>query len=354
VESTNKLDIWIKNEYIIVTQKIYNLMDNLELVLIPNIIYKYIDNICNTYIKLSRERMKGNNKTDAIESLSTLYWILNNTNLLFAPFMPHLSEYFNLTLKNNESIHIKLIDFNFIDNYKLNNNILSSFNSVNELIETVRNLRIKINIPQFIPLNYIELYTNNNNILDYSDIICQELNIKKIILCTTNDIEKKYRPNKGVLGKKYKKDAFKYIKLIESGLIENIDSDDYYIEYIIKDKHNMIASKFEYIDNNNNINQSLVYLYTQINDENLIESELNNIRRQLNEIRKNLKLKIYNKIEIYFENNIFWKNIQEKYNNLITNFINKLSTKVVFNDVLHDYNVILTYTQKEIKYYIKN
>jgi len=351
VESTNKLDIWIKNEYILKCLKIYNLMENLELVLIPNIIYKYIDNICNIYIKLSRERMKGTNKTDVIESLSTLYWILNNTNLLLGPFIPHLSEYFNLMLKNNNSIHLKLIDFNYINNYKINNDILSSFNSVNELIETVRNLRLKVNIAQFIPLDYIELYTNNNNILDYTDIICQELNIKKIILYSTENINRNYKPNKGVLGKKYKKDAIKYINLIEKGEINNIDNEDYYIEYIIENKNNMIVSKFDYIDNNNNINQSLVYLYTKISPENLLESELNNIRRQINEIRKNLKLKLYNKINLYFENNDFWKELEEKNNNLLKNFINKLSCNVIFENKLLEYDIINTYTNKQIKYH---
>lgn len=353
IESTNKLDIWIKNEYIIISKKIYNLMDNLELVLIPNIMYKYIDNICNIYIKLSRNRMKSNNKIDVIESLSTLYWILNNTNLLFVPFIPHLSEYFNLMLKNNESIHLKLIDFDFINNFEINNNILSSFNSVNELIETVRGLRIKSNIPQFIPLDNIELYTNNYNISDYYDIICQELNIKNIILYPTDHIKKIYKPNKGILGKKYKKDAFKYINLIKNGNIENIDIDNYYIEYIIEDKVNMIASKFDYIDNNNNINQSLVYLSILITKQNLLESELNNIRRQINDIRKNLKLKIYNKIEIHFENNVFWTELNEKYNNLIIKFINKLSSVIIFSDKLINHDILLTYTNKEIKYKIK-
>ena len=88
--STNNLDIWIINIYYNTCNKIYKCMEQLELHLIPNIIYKYIDYICNYYIKLSRERMKSQvSYNDTIESLSTLNYILNKSNILLAPFIPH-------------------------------------------------------------------------------------------------------------------------------------------------------------------------------------------------------------------------------------------------------------------------
>jgi valyl-tRNA synthetase len=71
---------------------VYMNMDKLEITYIPNLIYRFIDNLCNVYIKLSRDRMKSENY---MESLSTLHWVLKQMNLLLAPFTPHLAEYFN-------------------------------------------------------------------------------------------------------------------------------------------------------------------------------------------------------------------------------------------------------------------
>ena len=73
--SENKLDQWIINKFMEFAKKIYNHMENLELIYIPNLIFKFINILSNTYIKLSRERLKYlNNIIECNEALSTLFF----------------------------------------------------------------------------------------------------------------------------------------------------------------------------------------------------------------------------------------------------------------------------------------
>jgi valyl-tRNA synthetase len=190
-------------------------MEKLELTCIPNHIYKFIDTLCNTFIKLSRERMKGLYSDKSFnESNSTLYYVLNEFNKLLAPFIPHLSEYFNILLNNksihllnNKSIHLHTINIQDIFDYKLDMELLNGFYSVNELLECVRNLRQQINKPMFYPLNKLILYTDSPSIINYQNIICKELNIKEFIINSTNLLNKTYKPNKGLLCKVFKKEG---------------------------------------------------------------------------------------------------------------------------------------------------
>uniref|UniRef100_A0A6C0EBY6 isoleucine--tRNA ligase n=1 Tax=viral metagenome TaxID=1070528 RepID=A0A6C0EBY6_9ZZZZ len=384
--SNNKLDNWILNKLFIFAKDIVNSMNNLEITLIPNIIFKFIDILSNYYIKLSRERLKGLNcELDCKESLSTLLKILINFNILLSPFMPHLSEYIYcefmnknlinkdfLLLGNNqlsESIHMQTIDENKINKYSENNKLISGFYSINELLECVRNLRQKINRPIFYPLNMIEIYTDNDLIIEFNDIICRELNIKKLVTNSTNMLNKKYTANRGFLGKIYKKDANKIIDSIEknefdhnilslllkydniqinnmNNIFDELPESYYNIEYILEEKNNMISDKFNYIDHNNITKQSIVYLDILTDETNELEAEINNIRRLVNNLRKDKGLKLYNKVKILFEKSNYWTQIKSE---LLITLSYRLCADIYLCDKLDVYDTIKLFNEKEIK-----
>jgi len=397
VESKNKLDQWIINKFMELAKKIYYYMERLEITYIPNLIFKFIDILSNTYIKLSRERLKClYENIDCNEAISTLLLLLNNLNILLGPFIPHLVEYFNnmlininklcsidsllnekITIPNLSSVHIHSINIEFVKNYNVDQNLLTGFLSVNELLEAVRNLRQKNNKPIYYPLNSMELYTNNNFIVEFTDIICHELNIKNLIIKSIENNPKQYLANKKILGKIYKKNAYLISNLIENypcelsfdileilkeglesqsslnylydniklisidiDLFSIIPSSYYFVNYLVIDKDNMIGDKFTYNDDDNNSSQAIVYLNTITNNDNEIESELNNIRRQINNLRKNKGLKIYNKIEVIFEKNDYWNKIPPS---LLNRLMNRLSVSIKFEDYLNeDYDIIKT------------
>jgi isoleucyl-tRNA synthetase len=356
--STNKLDMWINFKYIEFSQNIYKHMEKLEITYIPNLIYKFIENICNVFIKLSRDRMKCQlTELDCKESLSTLHSILSKCNILLAPFLPHLVEYYNKILfidvdNEYESIHMQKIDIDYIKQTKINDKLLKGFYSVNELLESVRNLRQQINKPIYYPINFIELYTDSEIISEYSDIICKELNIKKITVFSTSKLQRLYKANKGQIGKIYKKDSVLYANKIESGDIswDGCNQDLYTFTYIIDKKENMIGAKFDYLDYNDQRLQAIVYIDTTSTKENDIDAEINNIRRQVNAHKKNMGIKMFHKVEIIFEKNDYFSKLSCETLTLLTQ---RLISPIKFENKLTDYNVITTFNGKILHVLIK-
>ena len=140
--------------------------------------------------------------------------------------------------------------------------------------------------------------------------------------------------------------------MIENGniLFDGCSSEYYSIDFIIENKENMICDKFIYYDHNKNQCQAIVYLDILTDKNNELEAEINNIRRQINLFRKDMNLKIYNKIHIIFEKNEYWNNMD---NNLLLNLKNRLSSEISFVDKLNDYKIIKTFNDKELKVFIK-
>ena len=356
IDSTNQLDLWIKMKLIETSQNIYKHMEKLELTSIPNHLYKFIDTLCNSFVKLSRDRMKGFISDLALqESNSTLYSILKDFNKLLVPFIPHLAEYFNKILPNQEytSLHLETINLDKILNYQLDYNLLNGFYSVNELLETVRNLRQQINKPIFYPLDKIDLFTDSPTIIEYKDVICKELNIKNINIYSTESLSKTFKSNKGLLHRVYKKESNKYITLIEQGNIlwDGCIPEYYTFEYKIDSEIcDMIGTKFNYNNSEGFISQAVLYLSTNTSKENDMEAEINNIRRQINNLRKDMNLKLSNKINITFENNIFWDEINSE---LIEKLSTRLGVDIIFTDRLNEYKMIETFTGNQLKILIQ-
>jgi hypothetical protein len=269
--------------------------------------------------------------------------------------MPHLSEYFNRMINENNkysSIHLGLIDTQLIIGYKLDMTLLDGFYSVNELLESVRNLRQQINKPIFYPLNEIQLFTDSPSIIKYKHIICKELNIKNIIINSTELLNKTYRPNKGLICKTFKKDSNKYISLIEHGNVtwDKCIPEYYTFEYNLINIENMIGVKFNYSNSSFTISQAVLYLSSITSKENDMEAEINNIRREINSLRKEMNLKLSNKIEIIFEKNIFWDEIKSE---LINILCTRLGVDIIFIDILEEYQIIKTFLGTELKINIK-
>jgi isoleucyl-tRNA synthetase len=358
--SQNGCDLWILNKFNEFSNQVYKHMEKLELTYIPNLIYKFIDTLCNTFIKLSRDRMKGMTTfNDCVESLSTLYTVQNKFNILLAPFMPHLAEHFNCMLSSaHTSVHLKTID---IVPLNVDKKLLDGFCCVNELIETVRNLRQQINKPVYFPVNTVELYINSmtklQDIAEFNTVVCKELNVKKLVIKPLEFKSTTYIPNKANIGKIYKKEASKYIELIEKGILDCIDPTCYTMglpQYMIEDKlcsHNMIKSQFSYIsDSSSTKEQAIVYMSTLATDDNIVEAEINNIRRQVNNLRKEMGLKIFNKVVITFENNQYWELIKGEYLEML---VNRLVADVKFQDKLEEYKELVTFNGKKIKVMIQ-
>jgi hypothetical protein len=226
-------------------------------------------------------------------------------------------------MKNIVSVHEKTIDWNDYSKDKIDFALLNGFYSINELLAAVRNLRQLIDKPTYYPLNRITLYCNEN-IDKFKNIILNELNIGEIEVLPTIQLDKIYRPNKSTLGRAFKQTAYDYSKLIESGNITwNGCIPEYYtVEYVIFPKPNTVSYKFKYFNINGIETEAIVYLSTDTSRQQDIIASMNNIRAQINGLRKDMGLKLFNKVSIHFLDNDYWRNIDSKW-------IDYLKTKLV-------------------------
>ncbi len=333
-------------------------MEKLELTLVPNLIFKFIDNLCNQFIKLSRERMKGLNGLDECKnSMSTLYGVMKDFNKVLSPFIPHLAEKFSMLLYNiipftptYQSVHLDTINLDSIMAIELDQKILNGFYSVNEFMETVRHLRHQISKPVYYPLLEMELFTDSVDISEFTEVVCRELNVKNLSIYSTTTIPRTYMPNKGAIGKVFKRDLVRYSKLIEQGDItwEGCDKSFYIETYDLTKltKPNMIGNKFSYFDSDGLIKYAVVYLSTQTTKFTDMEAEINNIRRQVNAIRKDMGLKLFNRVKVIFETCEYWSTLDEE---LIQMLNTRLVADIEFTKTLETFRIVETFNGKEIK-----
>jgi hypothetical protein len=137
----------------------------------------------------------------------------------------------------------------------------------------------------------------------------KELNIKRITRMTLEDMPKKYNPNRGALGKMYKKDAGPLAKRIEAGDISDLDNTLYNVEYVMSDKEGYISSKFDYYSDDGKRSESIIYLSSETTAHNRMEAEVNHFRRQVNVLRKDMGLKMYDNVYIETMGGTFWSAI---------------------------------------------
>jgi isoleucyl-tRNA synthetase len=202
--SDNIFDQWMEDKFSLFKENILSNLNNYKLHNILNYITKYIDVFNNIYIKLNRNRINGkynkNNIKDQINALNTLGRCLHDFAIVTSAIIPYFSEYIYQLLeinkykscKSNEyesckseeynSVHLLSYDDCLIkkDNHLMNNANNIDFSDIDymyEIIEVIRQLRLKTNIKNKIPIADAILCLNRplNDLL--FDIIKSDTNI---------------------------------------------------------------------------------------------------------------------------------------------------------------------------------
>lgn len=185
IESTNVLDQWILSRLYQLLSEIENGMEMYELDKAVRPIDLFVDDLSTWYLRRSRDRLKDGDS----ESIATLYTVLKTLSQMIAPFMPFISEYIWLGLKDEtdaESVHLSAWPLKGSVNEKL----IEEMVSVREIVTIGLKERQKVNIPVRQPLSKIKIKTENLK-NKYQEIIKDELNIKEIFIekDIENDIE---------------------------------------------------------------------------------------------------------------------------------------------------------------------
>lgn len=176
----NPLDIWIVSRLHQLVGEVEKHMDayNIPEALAP--VLPFLDDASNWYVRRSRRRFwKSEDDADKNDAYKTLHYVLVRLAYVLAPFTPFLAEelYSKLT-GDAESIHLK----NWLPAGHSNEPAIANMALVRDIINTGLMQRAGYGIKVRQPLENISVPEGyRHNIHDYEDIICEELNIKKIV-----------------------------------------------------------------------------------------------------------------------------------------------------------------------------
>jgi len=214
VINDNEFDNWIISRLHTIIKNIKLCMNKYELSRIIDLIYEFIEDYTNWYLKFNRSRLKGRNGyNDCYQSLCICVYITNEFNKAIAPFTPFLSEtifinmnYNGLQFDNGKSVLL----LNYFNDSLTTNSIserrFASFQKVCNIIRHIRNTNGLNSLKT--PIKAVKIYVDNevnrDDILTMNDYFMSDVvNVLDTQVIINNDfkneilIDAKY-------GKKYK------------------------------------------------------------------------------------------------------------------------------------------------------
>ena len=144
----------------------------------------FLDALNNWYIRRSRDRFWGSEKTqDKLEAYNTLYTVLITLAKLAAPFLPMLSERIYQNLTSAESVHLS--DWPLADALSADADLVQAMDRVREVCSATLGIREKENLRVRLPLNEVTVAAEYaEDLRPYVDLIKDELNVKSVTLST--------------------------------------------------------------------------------------------------------------------------------------------------------------------------
>ena len=312
-EPKNELDKWILAKLYDTVNQVETCMNGYQIDKYVEPIIDLLDGFSNWYIRRSRRRFWSSDKSqDKQDAYETTFYVLVSLCKLLAPITPVISEKLFKHFTGKESVHLSDVPV-IPENFK-NDEILVKTDVAQRIISLARFLREKENIKNRQPLNKIEIaFTNSDNkqiIDDFKDIICEEINVKEIVIIdSVEELAKvEYIPNFKAIGPKFGAKVSKITGLVKSGnfkILEDgyellldgetikLESDDVVIRYSAKGEEKIESDK-----------DIIARLDTVITEELKDEGMAREIVRNIQEARKQLDCEISDRIKINLEGKI--------------------------------------------------
>jgi len=318
ITNMNDMDKWILSLLMTLVKKVKTEMTKYRLYTIISPLIDFITTLSNWYIRLNRKRFRGD---DASTSCSVLYHCLKYMSIMMAPFTPFFTEFIYQKLKQfptedneklEESVHFclfpKIIDE--LDDPKLEEIV----GSMKRIIELGRAARDKKVLPLKQPLRKITIIHSSEeflkSLMNFKSTILSELNICDIITTTKQDefITLTLAPERGIIGKKFKKDAKKYIdemakigreeivKFMNEGKLKVLDQEFTEEEVKVHRQFSGDTTTQEPI-----WDKDILILLDIVRDKDLIEKGIcREVNNRIQKLRKEGGLKVSDNVEIYY------------------------------------------------------
>jgi isoleucyl-tRNA synthetase len=282
----------------------------------------FIDDLSTWYVRRSRRRFwKSGRPDDDMEKRAayvTLYECLRTLSLLMAPFVPHVAEdlYQNLVGSASvgwpESVH--LCDFPEVSSSLIDSDLVDDMESARRLVSLGRAAReqAQLKVRQPLGLMYATLPQGGsmNSEGELRELILDELNVKRLEPAPAGAefVDYRIRPNLPLLGKKYGREvqqiktalaelpaaqvaasvhAGQSVEVRSNGRTWTLAPEEILVEAVRKEGFTAAAEE-----------GYLVALDTQITPELKYEGLARELARAVNELRKERKLNLEDRITI--------------------------------------------------------
>lgn len=184
-KSLNKMDRWLLSKLNITIKEVTNFLLNYKVTESTQIIFKFVDQLSNWYIRRNRDRFWASGmEQDKINAYSTLYKVLVEFSKLIAPYVPFISDeiYLNLVLScdNSAEKSVHLCKYPICDEKMIDSKLEEEMEMAITLVELGRSARNEAKIKNRQPLR--KMLAKSTIPLDnyYTEIIASELNIKNV------------------------------------------------------------------------------------------------------------------------------------------------------------------------------
>lgn len=222
-KSSNTMDRWLLATLQHLLRHIHNEMHAYRLYNVVPGLLNFIEELTNTYIRLNRSRLKGENgPEDTVDGLNTLFESLYVFCRAMAPFVPFLSETIYQKLKlyipksyygdsNVESVHF--LEYPEVREELIDEPTKIAVDRMRKILELGRGIREKQTLSLKTPLKELVVIHHNKEFLEdvkrLESFITDELNVRNLVL--TDDegkygVQYKCQADWKTLGKKLRQD----------------------------------------------------------------------------------------------------------------------------------------------------
>ncbi len=307
------MDQWIISSLQSLIKTVNEKMENYYLYEVIPPLMNFIDELTNWYVRSNRKRFwkeKGNNNTDKINAFKTLHEVLIDFSKTMAPVLPFICEdiYQGLTNTTDNSIHFE--NYPESNDALINKNLEKEMELAKNIIKSVRNIRLNVELPNKQPLRNLKIITKDSTkveqINNVKDIILNELNIKELSFDSDfeNWVNYECKPNYPTLGPKLgnKISEFaNYLSKLNQNDIENLINNKY-IEFDSKNIDiadiDIRLIKTEEKVNQEIINDFSVFLDTELDEELKLERISRELVSIIQKQRKDMGFDITDRISL--------------------------------------------------------
>lgn len=333
-EKVSVMDHWILSKLNTLVKTVDEKLNKYDITGSARLMEDFVDDLSNWYVRRSRDRYWGGGmEQDKINAYMTLYTVLETMTRLSAPFVPFMAEnmYQNLVVnffkEAPESVH--LADFPEYDEKWIDPNLEDQMQIVLDLVNLGRAARNLSEMKIRQPLSKMMIVAQNHLADEYTPLVADELNVKKIEWVTdaTALQDYQFKPQLRLLGPRFGKklplvnQAFaklngreKYLELQNKGSIE-VEIDGQTEQFT--EEELLISSKQAEGMATASDNGITVALEINLTPELIAEGNVREIISKVQNMRRESGFEVANRIHLYYADNAELAALIEEYKDTI-------------------------------------